>query len=210
MGTGDSAGGVGEFLPEFGVGWEIEPFVPLFLQNLRMFLTLTMEVLRARESLPGTRLFELWSSEVESNENLLDGVLSSLMTVEDMDDFLALWVGRVGISGTAGTGGTSSNGMNDEGYLPKGSGESGMIGDSRDRGGWREGYKASSSLCFASGSSGMSGDEPFLLGNDLGGCIATPFKAHCGWLAGSASNREPRASDVNAECGTTGQVVSSG
>jgi hypothetical protein len=59
-------GGVGEFLPELGVDWEIEPLVPLFLQNLRMFLTLTIEVLRDRESLPGARLFGLWSSGVES------------------------------------------------------------------------------------------------------------------------------------------------
>jgi hypothetical protein len=48
--------GVGEFFPELGVEWEIEPFVPLFLQNLRMFLTLTIEVLRDRVSLPGGRL----------------------------------------------------------------------------------------------------------------------------------------------------------
>ena len=54
------------------------------------------------------------------------------MIVEEIEDFLALWVGRVGISGTAGSGGTSSKGMNDEGYLPNGSGESGMTGDSRD------------------------------------------------------------------------------
>lgn len=107
MGAGDGAGGkklfgdgvggkrlfgagVGELFPELGVVWEIEPFVPLFLQNLRMFLTLTIEVLRARESLPGARLFELWSSVVESSENLLDGALSSLMTVEEIEDFLAL------------------------------------------------------------------------------------------------------------------------
>ena len=112
MGTGDGnrllADDVGEFLPELGVDWEIEPLVPLFLQNLRMFLTLTIEVLRVRESLPGMRLLWLWSSEVESNENLLDGTLSSLTIVEEIEDFLALWVGRVGISGTAGTGGTSS------------------------------------------------------------------------------------------------------
>ena len=69
--------------------------MPLFLQNLRMFLTLTIEVLRARESLPGTRLFGLWSSVVESRENLLDGVLSSLTIIEEIEDFLALWVGRV-------------------------------------------------------------------------------------------------------------------
>jgi len=80
---------VGEFLPELGVAWEIEPLVPLFLQNLRMLLTLTMEVLRARESLPGARLFGLWSSGVESIENLLDGALS-LMIMEEMEDFLAL------------------------------------------------------------------------------------------------------------------------
>lgn len=66
MGTGDGAGGnklfvdgVGEFFPELGVDWEMEPFVPLFLQNLRMFLTLTMEVLRDRVSFPGARLFGL-------------------------------------------------------------------------------------------------------------------------------------------------------
>ena len=144
VGTGDGAlgrgkrlfgGGVGELLPELRVVWEIEPLVPLFLQNLRMFLTLTIEVLRARDSLPGARLFGLWSSEVESNENLLDGALSSLTIMEVMEDFLALWVGLLGSSGTAGTGGTSSSGTNDEGYLPKGSGESGMTGDSRDRGG---------------------------------------------------------------------------
>ena len=80
---------MGEFLPELGVAWEIEPLVPLFLQNLRMLLTLTMEVLRARESLPGARLFGLWSSGVESIENLLDGALS-LMIMEEMEDFLAL------------------------------------------------------------------------------------------------------------------------
>jgi len=89
-------GGVGEFLPELGVVWEIEPLVPLFLQNFRMFLTLTIEVLRARESLPGARLFGLCSSGVESSENLLDGVLSSLTIIEEIEDFLALWVGRVG------------------------------------------------------------------------------------------------------------------
>ena len=194
MGTGDGGGkklledGVGEFLPELGVDWEIEPLVPLFLQNLRMFLTLTIEVLRNRESFPGTRLLELWSSEVESRENLLDGVLSSLMIVE-IEDFSALWVGRVDISGTAGTGGTSSNGTNDEGYLPNGSGESGMTGDSRDRGGWRGGYRvSSSSLCVASDSSETNGDEPFLLDNSFGGWIVTPFSAHCGWFAGSASD----------------------
>ena len=126
---------MGEFLPELGVDWEIEPLVPLFLQNLRMFLTLTIEVLRDRESFPGARLFWLWSSGVESRENLLDGVLSSLIVVEEIEDFPALWVGRVGISGTAGTGGTSSNGINDEGYLPNGSGERGMTGDSKDGGG---------------------------------------------------------------------------
>ena len=64
--------------------------------------------------------------------------------------------------------------MNDEGYLPKGSGESGMMGDSRGREGWRWGYEVSSD------SSGMSGDEPFLPNNGFGGCIAIPFKAHCG------------------------------
>jgi hypothetical protein len=150
----------------------------------------------------------LWSSGVESSENLLDGALSSLI-VEETEDFLALWVGWVGISGMAGTGGTSSNGTNDKGYLPKGSGESGMTGDSMDRGGWRGGYKASSSLCPTSDSSGMSCDEPFLLGNDFGGCITTPFKAHCGWFARSAPNRESRASDVSVEYETVGQAASS-
>ena len=80
---------MGEFLPELGADWEIEPLVPLFLQNLRMFLTLTIEVLRDRESLPGARLLESWSSGVESRENLLDGVLPSLMIVE-IEDFSAL------------------------------------------------------------------------------------------------------------------------
>ena len=191
MGRGDGSklfgDGVGEFLPELVVDWEIEPLVPLFLQNLRMFLTLTIEALRVLESLPGARLFRLWSSEVESNENLLDGALPSVVA-EEIEDFLVLWVGRVGISGTAGTGGTSSNGVNDDGYLPKGSGESGMMGDSRGRGGWRWEYKVSSSLCLASDSSGMSGVEPFRRGDSFGGCIATPFKAHCGWLVRSASN----------------------
>jgi hypothetical protein len=152
-----------------------------------MFLTLTIEVLRVREVPTGARLFGLWSSLVESNENLLDGALSSTI-VEEMEDFLALWVGRVAISGTAGTGGTSSNGTNEEGNLPKGSGESGKTGDPRDRGDWRGGYRTSSFLCVVSGSSGMSGDEPFLPDNDFGGCIATPFKAHCGWFAKSTSN----------------------
>ena len=202
MGAGDDAGGnkfedgVGEFLPELGVDWEIEVFVPLFLQNLRMFLTLTMEVVRGRESFPGAK-FGLWSSVVESRENLLDGVLSSMIT-EETDDFSALCVGRFGISGTGGTGGTSSNGMNDEGYLPKGSGESGMMGDSRDRGGLRGGYKTSS-LCFTRDSSEMSGDEPLLFCNGFGSCIATPFSVHCGWFARSASDWESRASDVNVE-----------
>lgn len=202
VGAGDGVGrrlfvdGVGELLPEPGAGWEMEPFVPLFLQNLRIFLTLTMEVLRARESLPGARLFGLWSSVVESNENLLDGALSSLMIVEEIEDFLALWVGRVGIPGTAGTGGASSNGTNDEGYLPKGSGESGMTGDSRDRGGWRGGYKASSSLRLAIRSSEMRGDEPFLLESGFMGCITTPFRAHCGWFAKEMSNWESRTSGL--------------
>ena len=168
--------------------------MPLLLQNLRMLLTLTIELLRDRVSLPGARLFGLWSSVVESNENLLDGALSS-MIVEEVEDFLAMWVSRLGI---AGTGGTSSNGTNDEGYLPKGSGESGMTGDSRDRWGWREGYSVSS-LCLASDSSGMSGDELFLPGDSFGGCITTPFKAHFGWFARSASSWEFRASDVNVE-----------
>jgi hypothetical protein len=96
VGAGDGGGkklledGVGEFLPELGVDWEIEPLVgPLFLQNLRMFLTLTIEALRDRGSFPAARLFELWSSGVESRENLLDGVLSS-MIVEEIEDFSAL------------------------------------------------------------------------------------------------------------------------
>jgi hypothetical protein len=52
-------GGVGELFPEPGMDREIEPLLPLFLQNLRMLMTLTMEVLRDRESLPGARLFGL-------------------------------------------------------------------------------------------------------------------------------------------------------
>ena len=100
-------------------------------------------------------------------------------------------MGRFGISGTAGTGGTSSNGTNDEGNLPKGSGESGMTGDSRDRGDFKGGYKVSS-LCLARDSSEMRGDEPLLLCNGFSGCIATPFSVHCGWFARSAS-------DVNVE-----------
>ena len=202
-------GGVGELLPELGVVWEIEPFVPLFLQNLRIFLTLTMEVLRARESLPGARLFGLWSSVVESSENLLDGALSSLTIMEEIEDFLALWVGRVDSCGTAGTGGASSNGTNDEGYLPKGSGESGMIGDSRDRGCWRGGYKATSCLCVGNDSSEVRGRESFLLGNGFGGDCITPFRAHCGWFARFVSNWRSRASDVNTEYRTVGQPASS-
>ena len=132
---------MGEFFPELGVEREMEPLLPLFLQNLRILLTLTIEVLRDRESLPGARLFGLWSSVVESKENLLDGALSSLMMAEEIEGFSALWVSRVGIPGTAGTEGTSSDGKNDEGYLPKGSGESGITGDSRSGGAWRGGYK---------------------------------------------------------------------
>ena len=203
-------GGVGEFLPELGMVWEMEPLVPLFLQNLRMFLTLTIEVLRARVSLPGARLFGLWSSGVESSENLLDGALSSLMIIEVIEGFLALWVGLVGNSGTAGTGGTSSNGTNDEGYLPKGSGERGMMGDSRDRGGWRGGYKASSCLCFADDSSKERRVESFPLGNSFWvGCITTPFRAHCGWFARLVSKWRSRASAVNAEYRAVGQPASS-
>jgi len=97
--------------------------------------------------------------------------------------------------------------MNDEGYLPKGSGESGMIGDSRDRGGWRGGYKASSCLCFANDSSEVRDRESFLLGNGFD-CI-TPFRAHCGWFARFVSNWRSRASDVKAEYRTVGQLASS-
>jgi hypothetical protein len=81
---------VGDVFPEPGVDWDIEPLVPLFLQNFRMLLTLTIEVLRDRGSLPGARLFGAWSSVVESSENLLDGALSSLMIAEDIEDFSAL------------------------------------------------------------------------------------------------------------------------
>lgn len=214
MGAGDGAGGnklfvdgVGEFFPELGVDWEIEPFVPLFLQNLRMFLTLTIEVLRDRVSLPGARLFGLWSSVVESNENLLDGVRSSTI-VEETEDFLALWVGRVGTSGTAGTGGVSSKGINDEGYLPNGSGESGMIGDSRDRGCWRGGYNVSC-LCLAIVSSEMGGGESFPPGDGFCGRVVAPLSARSDRFSRSASNWESRTSGVSFEKGTTGQTASS-
>ena len=56
MGGGGLLGdGTGDVFPELGVDWDIEFLVPLFLQNLRMLLTLTIEVLRARGSLPGAR-----------------------------------------------------------------------------------------------------------------------------------------------------------
>lgn len=192
-------GGVGELFPELGADREIEPLLPLFLQNLRMLLTLTIEVLRDRESLPGARLLGLWSSVVESKENLLDGALSSLMIAEEIEGFSALWVGWVGISGTAGTEGTSSSGKNDEGCLPKGSGDSGITGDSRPRGNWRGGYKFSPSLGAGSGFSEMSGGDPFLPCNDFCGWIVIPFDARCGGLRRSASRWEFRMSDVKVE-----------
>jgi hypothetical protein len=146
----------------------------------------------------------LWSSVVESNENLLDGVLSSTI-VEEIEDFLALWVGRVDISGTAGTGGTSSKGINDEGYLPNGSGESGMIGDSRDWGCWRGGYNVSS-LCLGVVPSEMSGNVP---GEGFCGCAVAPLSVLCSWFPMPVSDWESRALEVDFEKGSTGQTASS-
>ena len=114
-------------------------------------------------------------------------------------------MGRVAISGIAGTGGTSSIGKNDEGYLPKGSGESGIIGDSADREGWRGGYKLSSSLGTGRSFSEMTGD-PLPPGNSVGGCMATPFDARCGGFEGSTPGWESRVSDVNV---TVGHAASS-
>jgi len=84
-----------------------------------------------------------------------------------------------------------------------------MTGDSRDRGGWRGGYRASSCLCVASDSSGVRSRESFLLGNGFGGDCITPFRAHCGWFASLVSNWRSRASDVIAEYRIVGQPASS-
>lgn len=108
------------------------------------------------------------------------------MIAEEIEGFSALWVG---ISGTAGTEGVTSNGKKDEGCLPKGSGESGITGDSRFRGGWRGGYKLSSSLGVGRGFSEMSDGDPFLPSDGFCSCMATPSEAR--W--------EFRMSDINVE-----------
>lgn len=120
------------------------------------------------------------------------------MDMEEIEDFSALWVGRGILSGITGTGGTSSGGKNDEGYRPKGSGESGITGDPEDRGYWRGGYKLSSSRSIGSGFSETGGDS-FLSGNGFCSCTEIPFDARRSGIERSTSVWESRMPDVKVE-----------
>jgi len=130
------------------------------------------------------------------------------MVMEEIEDFSALWVGRAILSGIAGTGGTSSGGKNDEGYRPKGSGESGIIGDPEDRGYWRGGYKFSSSRGIGSGFSETGGDF-FFSGDGFCSCTETPFDARCSVIERLASVWESRIADGKVEGEAVGHAISS-